>query len=176
MHLPPGPKAPAVVQLARWIWDPIALFEECEREYGEYFTMRVPGMAPNVVFSDPAAVKALFTVDPDDVRVRELAGLLKPVMGESSVMLVDGKRHLRQRKLMLPPFHGERMRAYGRAMRSSATRAIDRWPVRDRMEIVPEMMSITLDVILESVIGADEGDRGVRHVVHDFLELGTSPM
>src|SRR4051812_47833624 len=100
--LPPGPRAPSIVNLARWVLQPFAMLDDCARRYGEYFTVKLPGMPPNVVFTDPAAVRDLFTAPPDDAGVGEIAGILEPVMGARSVMLLDGKAHQRERRRMLP--------------------------------------------------------------------------
>src|SRR5262249_19665529 len=140
--------------------------------------VRLPGMPPNVVFSDPRAVRDLFTAPPDDVRLGEISKLLKPVMGENSVMLMDGARHLRERKLRLPPSHGERMRGYGALMQRATADAVARWPEGRAFSMVDEMHAVTLEVILQAIIGAGAAtDLGsMREVVTRFLKLGTSPL
>jgi cytochrome P450 len=176
--LPPGPTGPSLLRLARWIWSPIGLLEECEARFGNGFTVRLPGMPPNVVFSDPDAVKDLFTAAPDDVRLGEISKLLKPVMGENSVMLLDGARHLRERKLIQQPLHGERMRAYGELMRRAAREAVARWPITEPFSMLEEMHAVTLEIILNAIIGvrsiADLAP--MRDSVTTFLKLGTSPL
>src|SRR5213595_3313364 len=78
--------------------------------------------------------------------------------GDRSVLLLDGSEHLRQRRLLLPPFHGERMRAYEEIMRDATNRAIDRWPVGRPFALRPEMQAITLDVIVRAVFGVEQAD------------------
>ena len=85
--------------------------------------------------------------------------MLGPVVGARSVLLLDGAEHMRQRKLLLPPFHGERMRAYEQTMRDAADRAIDSWPVGRDFTLLPSMQALTLDVIARAVFGVAEGPR-----------------
>jgi cytochrome P450 len=85
--------------------------------------------------------------------------VLEPALGTRSLLLLDGSEHLRQRKLMLPPFHGQRMRAYEEVMREAADRAIDSWPLDQGFALLPSMHSLTLDVIMRAVFGVEEGPR-----------------
>src|SRR5216117_1496023 len=111
-----------------------------------------------VVCTDPEAIKDIFTADGDDLRSGEAnAPILGPILGWNSILLLDGERHSRERRLMSPPFHGERMHVYGRLMREIADRVIDRWPLGRPFPIHHEMQAITLDVILRAVFGVDEG-------------------
>src|SRR5438067_260081 len=155
--LPPGPRVPALVQFLHLGFRPIAFLEECDRRYGTPFTLRVPARPPLVMFSDPEAIREIFTGDPELLRAGEANDLLEPMLGQHSLLLLDGPRHLRQRRLMLPPFHGERMQAYGRVMGEIADRSIDAWPVGRPFPIHDRMQAITLDVILRTVFGLDEG-------------------
>src|SRR5439155_1495482 len=108
-------------------------------------------------FSDPEAIREIFTGDPELLRAGEANNLLEPMLGQHSLLLLDGPRHLRERRLMLPSFHGERMQAYGRVMREITDRSIDAWPVGRPFPIHDQMQAITLDVILRTVFGLDEG-------------------
>jgi len=78
------------------------------------------------------------------------------VVGERSVLLLDGAEHMRQRKLLLPPFHGDRMRAYEQTMREAADRSIDTWPRGEPFGLLPHMQTITLDVIMRAVFGVED--------------------
>ncbi|HWO18039.1 MAG TPA: cytochrome P450 [Kofleriaceae bacterium] len=179
--LPPGPRLPAAVQLARWTLRPYELLEECERRYGETFTLRIPGYAPIIVVSAPAAVREVFTASADDVHAGEANRLLEVVLGHHSVILLDGAAHLRERKLMMPPFHGDRMRAYGAIMREVTDQVIDGWPEGTPFPLHPPMQDITLDVILRTVFGVNEGvNQGprkehLRGLLVALLASGTSP-
>ncbi len=156
--LPPGPRLPALVQFLHLGFRPIAFLEECDRRYGTPFTLRVPARPPLVMFSDPEAIREIFTGDPERLRAGEANNLLEPMLGQHSLLLLDGPRHLRERRLMLPPFHGERMQAYGRTMREITDRSIDAWPVGRPFPIHEQTQAITLDVILRTVFGLDEGE------------------
>ena len=160
--LPAGPRTPSVVQMMRWIRRPIPMLEDCQARYGDTFTIRFPAMPPMVLFSDPAAVKEIFTSDPDTLRAGKANVILEPFLGTNSLLLIDGARHKRERKLLMPPFHGERMRLYGEVMRSLADEAIDTWPIGRPFPIHPEMQRITLEVILRTVFGLDEGPQLTR--------------
>ena len=155
--LPPGPRLPALVQFLHSAFRPTAFLEECSRRFGDPFTLRIPGRPPLVMFSDPEAIREIFTGDPERLCAGQANDLLAPMLGQHSLLLLDGARHLRERRLMLPPFHGERMQAYGRVMREIADRSIDAWPVGRPFPIHERMQAITLDVILRTVFGLDEG-------------------
>lgn len=144
------------MQLARWYRRPIEVMRDAHEEYGEVFTLRLPSQPPFVFFSEPAAIKQIFTSDPDEMHAGEANAILRVVVGDNSLLLLDGQRHLRERRLMMPSFHGERMRAYGVTMREIAARTIARWPRGRSFPIHEEMQAITLD----------EGDDGPteRHV------------
>ena len=166
-------------QTLNWVRRPIPTMRKYAREYGECFTMRWLNTPPIAFFSDPVAIKQIFTTSPE----RALAGranvVLKPILGENSVLLLDGARHKRERKLLMPPFHGERMRLYGEIMREAADRSIDNWPVEQPFPIHTHMQAITLDIILRTVFGVDEGAllQKLRSLLIEFLRLaGSSPL
>ena len=122
MALPPRPSLPKVLQTTRWIARPDSFMRRCRREYGDVFTVRLNQVGDIVFLCDPADIKTVFTADPDTLRAGEANVVLRPVLGDHSVLLLDGAAHLRERKLMLPPFHGERMQAYGALMRELTRR------------------------------------------------------
>jgi cytochrome P450 len=155
--IPNGPRGPAVLQAVRWLRQPIAMLEACRRRYGDTFTFRFPGFDPLVLVSDPAAIKEIFTGDPDQFRAGEANVVLAPFVGPDSLLLADGARHRRKRRLLMPSFHGERMQLYGELMRTITDRVIDAWPVGRAFPIHAETQGITFDVILRAVFGLDEG-------------------
>src|SRR3954452_15546284 len=112
-----------------------------------------------VMVFEPELVKQVFRGPPSQLRAGEANAVLEMVVGKHSLLLLDGASHLRERKLLLPPFHGERMRAYEQVMREAGDRAIDSWPVGRPFPLLPSMLSLTLDVILRAVFGVDEGPR-----------------
>jgi len=176
--LPPGPRAPKLLQVYRWLRHPVPFLEECARAYGDCFTMRLPANPVTVVFSHPEAVKDIFTADPDVLRAGEANVVVEPMLGSNSLLLLDGARHVRERRLMTPPFRGERMQAYGDVMREIADAVIDRWPVGRPFPIHSEMQEITLDVILRTVFGLDEGPQmgALRARLIRLLTIGSNPM
>src|SRR5918912_2313682 len=109
MTLPPGPRMPTFAQGLGWWFRPTAFMERCRARYGKRFTIKLPAQPPFVMLSDPAEVKELFTAPPDVLHPGEGARILEPVVGKNSVILLDEREHLEQRKLMLPAFHGEKM-------------------------------------------------------------------
>jgi cytochrome P450 len=133
------------------------MLETCRRRYGDTFTLRFPGFDPLVLVSDPAAIKGVFSGDPNELRAGEANVVIAPFVGPDSVLLADGARHRRKRRLLMPPFHGERMQLYGDLMRTITDRAIDAWPLGRAFPIQEETQRITLDVILRAVFGLDEG-------------------
>ena len=106
---------------------------------------------------DPAAVKELFRGSGDQLHAGEANALLGPVLGERSVLLLDGAEHLRHRRLMLPPFHGARMQTHADTIRDSADLEIDSWPVGEPFALLPSMQSLTLRVIVRAVFGYQPG-------------------
>jgi cytochrome P450 family 110 len=157
--LPPGPTLHPIIQGLRYGLRPVPFLEECARRYGDCFTLRLPvgAVGAFVYVSAPAAVRQVFTGDPESVRAGEANGILKPLLGAHSLLLLDGARHMRERRLLLPPFHGERMLAYGEPMRRIVDRMIDGWQPGTVLAMHPAMQRTTLDVILATVFGVDEG-------------------
>jgi cytochrome P450 len=169
---------PRVVQTWYFVRRPFALLEACVRRYGDCFTVRLLGMPPGVVLSDPEAIRDLLAADDDTVVAGESnARLLEPILGQHSLLVLDGPRHLRERRLMLPPFHGERMHVYGRIIRDITVRAMSEWPLGRPFPIHHEMQRITLEVILQAVFGVDDAaqrDR-LRSSILRFLALLDGP-
>jgi cytochrome P450 len=157
--MPPGPRLPRLVQTLGFVFFPVPFVEACRRRYGNVVTMGTLFDSRFVMVFDPEHVKQVFRGSPEQLRAGEANAPLGPVVGERSVLLLDGAEHIRHRRLMLPSFHGERMRAYEAVMREAADRAIDSWPVGERFTLLPWMQSVTLDVIMRAVFGVEEGPR-----------------
>jgi cytochrome P450 len=160
MTLPPGPDSPPAIQVLRWLRAPFELLEECQARYGDAFTLRFPGLpVPMVILSAPEAVKDVFALGPDTGLGGKANFVLKPFLGQHSLLLLDGAEHARQRKMILPAFHGERMQAYGATMLETAHASVDRWPIGDPFPVHRPMQEITLQVILRTVFGVESGPR-----------------
>lgn len=152
--LPPEPFGPRALNVARFMLQPGRFLERVAARHGEYVTLRLSASRTIVVSSDPEAVKVAFTGDPDKLRAGAGNVVLRPLLGSRSVLLLDGPEHLRQRRLMLPAFHGERMRRYGSMMAEVAERHLAGWPQGSGFPAHPTMQAITLEVILRAVFGA----------------------
>jgi len=168
---PPGPTEAPAIQTARWLLRPIAFMESCRRRFGDTFSVHFLGFErPMVMLSDPEAIRALYTAHEHGLPPGRSVALL-PVMGPGSVLLLEGQEHLARRKLMLPPFHGERMRSYESAVREVTEREIDSWSGSGSGEhpfaLHPRMQAITLEVILKAVFGVTDPERDAR--LHERL-------
>jgi cytochrome P450 len=160
MEAPPRFNAHPAIQLYRWIRDPFALLADGQARFGDAFKLRLPGRIGEVVIvSDPEMVKQVFALGGDDAHAGKANVVVKPFLGAHSLLLLDGPEHARQRKMMLPAFHGERMHAYGATMLDIAHASIDGWPVGSPFSVHRETQSITLRIILRTVFGIEGGDR-----------------
>jgi cytochrome P450 family 135 len=175
--LPPGPRAPRALQTARWIARPAAMMEDAQRRFGDMFTLKIANEGTWVFTSDPNAVKQVFTGDPRLLHAGEANIVLLPVLGSHSVLLLDDDAHMAQRKLMLPSFHGERMRGYEQTMADVAAREIGRWPAGEPLAAWPTMQAITLEVIMRTVFGVTEIARVERlgRALKEALAWSTEP-
>jgi cytochrome P450 family 135 len=148
--LPPGPRQPRAVQTLRYGFRPHDLFEDAHRAFGDVFTLRV--MAETwVILAHPDAVRELYAHGPDELDSGVANASLRPLLGTRNVLLLDGAEHLRRRKLVLPPFHGERMRAYEELIRETTRREAATWPPGTPIRTLPRMHAITLRVVLRAV-------------------------
>src|SRR5436305_9694339 len=172
--LPPGPKAPAWWQLVRFAGDPLGLLDECHRRYGDAFTLHIAGNGRFVMLSDPEVVREVFRGEPDVLHSGEANSLFTATVGPSSVLVLDGAEHARQRRVVVPPFKGERMRAFFDAMRLETLEAVRAWPAGAPFPTLPTMRRITLRVILRTALGLAPGpqmDRFERKI-ETFLANG----
>jgi len=169
--LPPGPRTPGLVQGFRYARDPIGFFTRLQRRYGEIYTFTFPYFGRVVYLSEPELVKEVFTGDPKVFHAGEAnATVLETSLGPSSVLTLDEAEHMRQRKVLLPPFHGERVRRYGELIRDITERDMETWPVGTPFAIREHTQEITLAVILRAVFGVrgrERFDRASR-LVGDF--------
>jgi len=154
--LPPGPRRSPAHQLVAWTVRPTAFMRAAHRDHGDVFTVRLAGVGVFVFCADPALNKRVFTGDPGVLRAGEGNVVLEPVLGPRSVLLLDGREHLRQRRLLLPPFHGERMAAYRELIEDITTAEIARWPAGEPFRLQPRFQDITLAVILRAVFGVED--------------------
>jgi cytochrome P450 family 135 len=176
--LPAGPRLPRLIQTLGFVFFPRQFVDGCRRRYGDVVTFSTMFDSRFVMVFDPESIKQVFRGPPEQLHAGEANAPLGPVVGARSVLLLDGAEHLRQRRLMLPPFHGERMRQYASVMVEAADRAIDAWPVGKPFTLLPWMQSLTLDVIMSAVFGVEEGPRSeeLKRRVRALMDpVGTRP-
>ncbi|MGH7293326.1 MAG: cytochrome P450 [Polyangiaceae bacterium] len=157
MPLPPGPRAPMVVQTASFLRRPFRFMQRCHDRYGDMFSVRLgfTGPARGLVVGSSALIREVFRADSGALSGGQGNEPLRPVMGDHSVGLLDGDAHARQRRLLMPPFHGERMRAYAETMRDATARHLARWPGGKPFALLPRLLAIALEIILRTVFGMD---------------------
>ena len=167
--LPPGSRMPAALQALRYASDPLNFLVRLQRRYGDVFTVRFPYFGRLVYVTTPELVKQVFTGPPAQMHAGEAnATVLEPALGPNSVLTLDDAPHMRQRKLLLPPFHGERIAAYGELMRQVTLREMESWPVGEPFALRPHTQRITLAVIMRAVFGVHDDERLTRFA--DLIE------
>ena len=176
-ELPDGPRLPAAVQTAGWVFRPTTFLEGARRRYGSRFTVRLVGQGPIVMISDPAEVREVLTAAPDVLHPGEGAKVIEPVVGPNSVIVLDEDRHLEQRKIMLPPFHGQALRSLTGLIEDAAERELASWPTGEPVALHPRLQRVALDIILRVVFGLDAGRQldDLRDALTVVLDFGQSP-
>src|SRR4051794_19752073 len=175
--VPRGPRMPRALQTAIWSRQAQWMLKQCRSRFGPMFTLEIANEGTWVMVTDPDVVKQVFTGDPRVFHAGEGNQILRPILGENSVLVLDEKPHIGQRRLLLPPFHGERMQGYGETMTEIAAREIESWPTGTPYRLRPRMQAITLEIILETVFGVHDRERmdPLRAALRDFLDLTTDP-
>lgn len=159
MSLPPGPPLPAIVQTLLFILAPIAYEKAIARRWGDLYTSNNMAFGKEVVIADPELVKQIFTGDPNVLHAGEANSGLGTLLGKRSVFVLDGPQHLRHRRMLMPPFHGDRLQAYAGTMRAITEQVVDQWQPGAAFPLHSAFQRITLDVILRTVFGLDLGPR-----------------
>ncbi len=177
MDLPPGPALPRSLQTIAWWNRTVPFLERCRARYGKRFTVRLLQSPPFIYHSEPDHLREIFTAPPEVLHPGEGAKLLEPVVGANSVILLDEKAHLSQRKLMLPAFHGEKMQRLSGLMRDVTVREVESWPRGEPVALHPRLQALTLEIILRAVFGLDSGERleAMRERLTGILQFGVSP-
>jgi cytochrome P450 len=151
-----------VLNAVRFARRPLEMLRAWHARYGEVFTVRLTGFGTGVYVADPAAIRGLFTGDQSDLRAGEANSFMEPVLGAHSVLILDGPEHLRQRKLLLPPFQGSRVTAFREVIREVAEREIASWRPGSELVLRERMRSLTFEVICRVVFGVTEARRVER--------------
>ncbi|MEH2457426.1 cytochrome P450 [Nostoc sp.] len=158
--LPDGPEKAPFVQKFKWITKPLEVLETYSQSYGDICTAYVGlGKKPIVLISNPQAIQEVFTTDPKYLDSGEVAGIKPAFIGQQSLIALSGDRHKRQRKLLTPPFHGERMLAYGKIIQDMTEKVTSQWAIGSAFSVRSAMQKITFQVILKAVFGLEDGKR-----------------
>lgn len=178
MTLPNSPKMPKFIQLWQWINNPLRLMEASSKAYGDFFTLWLTNQQPLVFLNHPQAIQEIFTTHLENLDSRATAQLLQPLLGDNSLLLISGEAHQRQRRLLTPPFHGDRMKAYGHIITKITQEVISTWQIGQPVAVRDAMQEIALRVILQAVFGLQTGDRYTQLKTHlcSILELTSSPL
>jgi cytochrome P450 len=172
--LPPGPRMPRTLQDIATVTRLRPFLRRAQQRHGDLFTIRVHRFGNIVAVGDPDLIKRVFTASSSTLFSGE-GSALGPVLGDNSLLVIDEDVHLRQRKLLLPPFHGERMRSYEATIERIAREEIERWPQGEELPVAPSTMRITLRAILVAVFGAhDEVLARLEQLVPRITELGSA--
>lgn len=157
--LPPGPRAPAAVNMARLVQRPLESLIGWRKRYGDAYTVKLPVFGVGVYVSDPDAIREMLTGDQSDLHAGEANAPLAPVLGDKSVLILDGREHLRQRKLLLPPFQGSAIQNFREVIREAAEAEVDGWREGERFVMRERMRALTFEVIARAVFGVAERER-----------------
>jgi hypothetical protein len=168
--LPPGPRLPVALQTLAMVTRQRPFLERARRRYGTMFTVKVPGLGKTVVVSDPALIKQTFRAAPSVLHAGT-GSPLRTILGSNSLLGIDEEQHMQQRKLLLPPFKGQRMQRYESLIAEIAAQEIDSWPERVEFETIRSTQRITLRAILQAVFGA-EGAR--LHALEELVPAWTT--
>lgn len=177
--LPPGSKLPSIIITIQAIYDQFGMLEKFQRQYGDIFYSPPSATLPAcVIFSNPQAIEKVFTADPDLFEIdQQVSTPVRALLGSNSLVLKSGKDHQRQRKLLMPPFHGERMRNYGQTMIAVTQEVINQLQVGQTLRISDYTQEISLQIILRTIFGLDSGTKydQLKKILIDYLDTFNSP-
>jgi cytochrome P450 len=178
MNLPDGPKTPAFFQTLNWIIRPLQTLEHRAKRYGDTFRIFGNKVPPYIYFSNPEALKVILTAPEEQIGYVDAAKIFKPLVGENSLLVLTGTSHQRQRQLLMPPFHGERMRTYGQTICNITTEVISQVPLEQCFAVRPIMQDITLSIMLKTIFGLSKGGRydEIKRLLLSLLNLFSSPL
>jgi cytochrome P450 family 110 len=177
MPLPTGPKTPTTLQMLRWVISPMSYMEECAKTYGDIFALKLDKSLPPMVFvHNPEAIQQVLTHDTKELEAPgDLNQLFESILGKNSLISQSGKEHQRQRQLMIPPLHGERMRNYADVINNITEKVISRQPINQLFNARTVTQEITLGVMMQAVFGLYEGERAekLQRLLCEILEVGS---
>src|ERR1700736_3660257 len=181
MPLPDGPKSPDAWQMLQWATTPFSFMRRCRQRYGDRFTVTLSQrLGPMVFFSNPEALQVILTGDDSELfgAPGELNALVEPLLGSQSLIGLSDNRHRRMRQLLMPSFHGERMRSYGQLIRDITEEVMSQWGAGESFPVRKSMQKISMRVILRAVFGVNEGTRyqQLERLVGTLLDGVSNPL
>lgn len=173
-----GPKDARFVQTVQGILNPLYYLDSNYQRYGDLFTSIFSYFPPQAIISNPQAIQEIFTADSKLFKSGTVNQIALPLVGSNSLFLLDGDRLLQQRKLLMPPFHGERMKAYGQIIRDTTEKVINNWTPSNSVIAQSAMQEISLEVILHTVFGLSEGERyqQIQQLIINMFSLFSNPL
>jgi cytochrome P450 family 110 len=176
-QLPNQIQTPPWLQLIQWIADPLGFQDKWSRKFGDMFTMQLGGLGSFVVIGNPKAIQDIFSQD-SKFDIGRGNAIAQPLVGENSLMLLDGDRHRRERKLLMPPFHGERLKTYAKQICLITEQLTDQWQINQSFVARSAMQKVSLELILQIVFGLSEGERyeQLKPLLTAWLDMTDSPL
>jgi cytochrome P450 len=157
--LPPGPKTPGLLNLIRFARDPHGTVRRIHERFGDVVSIRFAFFGQGVAIADPGAIRELFTGDQSDLLAGEANSFMAPIVGHHSLLTLDGREHLRQRRLIAPSFNGSRVAGFRSVVREAAEREVDGWTPGQELVLRDRMRALTFEVICRAVFGVTERER-----------------
>ncbi len=180
MKRPNTLKTPSFLQKLQWIGDPVGYMENAAQQYPDIFNAEIVGFGDTLVFvSHPQAIQEVLTNDRKKfAALSETNKILQPLVGDYSVIMLEGDRHKRRRQLLMPAFHGERMRTYGQLICNITEKVFSQLPTDKPFSARTAMQDISLQVILQAVFGLYEGERcqQLKRLLASMADLFRSPL
>lgn len=159
MKLPDGPKISPFLQSIKWVTEPYEFLDDCTKRYADLYTMRLLGFPPMVMVSNPKGIEEIFIADSQSFDAGSGNEYIRPLFGDNSVALLDGEPHKRERKLLMPPFHGKKIQSYADSICQITQKVASQWQTNKSFVTIDTMQEITLEVIIQVVFGLTEGER-----------------
>ncbi|MGD1874781.1 MAG: cytochrome P450 [Mastigocoleus sp.] len=178
MKLPDGPKIHSLFQLIKWIKTPLEFYDDCAKRYGDIFTIRLFGYPPIVFIANSQGVEQIFKTKPQSFSIGPYNEMFHPLFGNKALVLMAGEHHRRERKLLMPPFHDEKVKSYTDSIYRACQKVSDEWKVDRSFTAIDSMREIVLEVILEVFFGLTQGDRYqfFKSSLAEWVDISSSPM
>jgi cytochrome P450 family 110 len=178
MKLPNRLDIPWLLQVYQWGTRPTNFLDRCTQRYGEIFMTQWPGSPPIVFVSNPKAIEQIYTAPSEMFNIAETYEVLRPLVGDQSLMSMDGKPHERQRSLVMPSLHGGRLRSYGKLMCDLTEQMMQQWKPKEVINMSSWADNISMNVMFRVVFGSGQGDRLVKlqEKISEILDLFSSPI